>query len=96
MFEQTVQPKKRILTGDRPTGKLHLGHYVGTVANRVKLQHEYESYFIIADLHMLTTKNAPEQIAEIDQNARHLILDAISAGIDPPIVTGKQIGRAHV
>jgi len=87
MSEQTVQPKKRILTGDRPTGKLHLGHYVGTVANRVKLQHEYESYFIIADLHMLTTKNAPEQIAEIDQNARHLILDAISAGIDPTIVT---------
>ncbi|MFZ4825740.1 MAG: tryptophan--tRNA ligase [Phototrophicaceae bacterium] len=87
MSEQTEQPKKRILTGDRPTGKLHLGHYVGTVANRVKLQHEYESYFIIADLHMLTTKNAPEQIAEIDQNARHLILDAISAGIDPNIVT---------
>lgn len=87
MSEQTEQTKKRILTGDRPTGKLHLGHYVGTIANRVKLQHEYESYFIIADLHMLTTKNAPEQIAEIDQNARHLVLDAISAGIDPTIVT---------
>ena len=80
-------PQKRILTGDRPTGKLHLGHYVGTLANRVRLQHEYDSIFIIADLHMLTTKNAPEQIAEIDKNTRQLVLDAISAGIEPDKVT---------
>ncbi|RMG71447.1 MAG: tryptophan--tRNA ligase [Chloroflexi bacterium] len=79
--------KKRILTGDRPTGKLHLGHYVGTLKNRVKLQHDYESIFIIADLHMLTTKNSPEDIAKIDQNARDLVLDAISAGIEPDNVT---------
>lgn len=79
--------QKRILTGDRPTGKLHLGHYVGTVANRVKLQHEYDSIFIIADLHMLTTKNSAEQIAEIDKNATQLVLDAISAGIEPDNVT---------
>lgn len=82
-----TEQKKRILTGDRPTGKLHLGHYVGTLANRIRLQHEYESIFIIADLHMLTTKNTVEDIAEIDKNARHLVLDAISAGIDPEIVT---------
>ncbi len=49
---------RRMLTGDRPTGKLHVGHYVGSIANRVRLQHEYESFFIIADLHMLTTKNS--------------------------------------
>jgi tryptophanyl-tRNA synthetase len=79
--------KKRILTGDRPTGKLHLGHYVGTLQNRVRLQHEYESIFIIADLHMLTTKNSPENVAEVDTNARHLVLDAISAGIEPESVT---------
>lgn len=79
--------KKRILTGDRPTGKLHLGHYVGTLANRVRLQHEYESIFIIADLHMLTTKNTPEDIQKVDENARHLVLDAISAGIEPENVT---------
>ncbi len=79
--------RKRMLTGDRPTGKLHLGHYVGTLKNRVKFQHEYESFFIIADLHMLTTKNSPEQIAEVDKNARHLVLDAISAGIEPEHVT---------
>lgn len=82
-----TESKKRILTGDRPTGKLHLGHYVGTLANRIRLQHEYDSIFIIADLHMLTTKNAREHIEEIDQNARHLVLDAISAGIDPTICT---------
>jgi tryptophanyl-tRNA synthetase len=50
---------KRILTGDRPTGKLHLGHYVGSLKNRVKLQDEYETYIIIADLHALTTKTEP-------------------------------------
>ena len=82
-----TQPKKRILTGDRPTGKLHLGHYVGTLANRIRLQHEYDSIFLIADLHMLTTKNSIEDIAEVDKNARHLVLDAISAGIEPEHVT---------
>ena len=48
--------RKRILTGDRPTGKLHLGHYVGSLANRVRLQDEYECFFIVADLHTLTTR----------------------------------------
>ena len=75
--------RKTMLTGDRPTGKLHQGHYVGSLKNRVRFQHEYDSIFIIADLHMLTTKNAPEQIAEIDQNARDLVVDAIAAGIEP-------------
>ncbi len=79
--------KKRILTGDRPTGKLHLGHYVGTVANRIRLQHEYDSIFIIADLHMLTTRHNPEDIALVNENARHLVLDAVSAGIEPENVT---------
>ncbi|WP_372367953.1 tryptophan--tRNA ligase [Candidatus Uabimicrobium sp. HlEnr_7] len=75
--------RKRLLTGDRPTGKLHLGHYVGTIANRVKLQHQYECYFIIADLHMLTTKNTPEDINASCANACQVVLDAIAAGIDP-------------
>jgi tryptophanyl-tRNA synthetase len=79
--------KKRILTGDRPTGKLHLGHYVGTLANRIRLQYEYESFFIIADLHMLTTRNAPEDIAQSAQNIRDLILDSLAAGIDPAVAT---------
>lgn len=87
-----------MLTGDRPTGKAHLGHYVGTIANRVKYQYEYESIFLIADLHMLTTKNTPEDIAQADNNARDLVLDAISAGIEPENVTfylQSAIGEIH-
>ncbi len=75
--------RKRILTGDRPTGRLHLGHYVGSLRNRVRLQDEYECFFIIADLHMLTTKPGPEHIAEIADNARGLALDYLSVGINP-------------
>ena len=75
--------KKRILTGDRPTGKLHLGHYVGSLANRVKLQHEYECFFIIADLHTLTTKPEKESIEGIAENARQMVLDYLACGIDP-------------
>ena len=75
--------KKRILTGDRPTGKLHLGHYVGSLANRVQLQDQYECYFIIADLHMLTTKPGKEDIFALRNNIHEMILDYLAAGIDP-------------
>jgi len=75
--------KKRILTGDRPTGKLHLGHYVGSLANRVKLQEQYQCFFIIADLHTLTTKPEKESIAELAENARDMVLDYLACGIDP-------------
>ncbi len=73
--------KKRILTGDRPTGRLHLGHYVGSLRNRVKLQDECECFFIIADLHTLTTR--PERAGELKENIRQLVLDYLSIGIDP-------------
>jgi tryptophanyl-tRNA synthetase len=79
--------KKRILTGDRPTGKLHLGHYVGSLQNRVKLQDQYECFFIIADLHTLTTKPTKEEIAQVEQNIRDLVLDHLAVGIDPNKVT---------
>jgi tryptophanyl-tRNA synthetase len=75
--------RRRILTGDRPTGRMHLGHYVGSLRNRVRLQDEYECFFIIADLHMLTTKNSPQDIAAIADNARGMVLDYLSVGIDP-------------
>jgi len=75
--------KLRILTGDRPTGKLHLGHYVGTLANRVKLQDQYECFFLVADLHMLTTRVEPELLAETGQNIHDIVLDNLSVGIDP-------------
>lgn len=79
--------KRRILTGDRPTGRMHLGHYVGSLRNRVRLQHEYECYFIIADLHMLTTKNSREDIEQVADNARGMVLDYLGAGIDPRVST---------
>lgn len=75
--------KKRMLTGDRPTGKLHLGHYVGSLANRVRLQEEYESYFIIADLHTLTTKPDKESILKIRENIHEMVLDYLACGLDP-------------
>lgn len=75
--------KKRILTGDRPTGKLHLGHYVGSLKNRVKLQDQYECYFIIADLHTLTTKPQKEHIMEMRNHIRETVLDYLACGVDP-------------
>ena len=73
--------RKRILTGDRPTGDLHLGHYVGSLANRVRLQDEYECFFIIADYHALTT--AYDRSAEVQGNIRSLVLDYLSVGMNP-------------
>jgi len=73
--------KGRVLTGDRPTGNLHLGHYVGTLQNRVRLQDEYECFFLIADYHVLTTRL--QDLKEIEQNIRDVLLDNLSAGIDP-------------
>ena len=75
--------RKRILTGDRPTGQLHLGHLVGSIQNRVRLQDEYECFFIVADLHTLTTRPEKEAIAEIRDNVRQLVLDYLASGIDP-------------
>jgi tryptophanyl-tRNA synthetase len=79
--------KKRLLTGDRPTGKMHLGHLVGSIYNRIRLQDEYETFILVADLHMLTTKNEPQHIGEIDANAHDMVLDQIAAGLDPEKVT---------
>lgn len=75
--------RKRILTGDRPTGKLHLGHYVGSLANRVRLQDSYEVFLLVADYHMLTTRSGKEYIDEVARNGRELVLDYLSVGIDP-------------
>ncbi len=75
--------KGRILTGDRPTGKMHLGHYVGSLANRIRLQSTYDCYFIVADLHTLTTKPEREFILNLGQNVHDCVLDYLSVGIDP-------------
>ena len=77
----TPAGKKRLLTGDRPTGRLHVGHYVGSLENRVRLQDEYECFFLIADYHVLTT--GIDRTHEIAQNIQDLLLDYLSVGIDP-------------
>ncbi|MGM0439707.1 MAG: tryptophan--tRNA ligase [Chlamydiota bacterium] len=76
-------PQKKILTGDRPTGKLHLGHYIGSIKNRVALQDNYDCYFFIADLHMLTTKPQKENILAMRENIKDMVLDYLACGIDP-------------
>jgi tryptophanyl-tRNA synthetase len=75
--------KKRILTGDRPTGQLHLGHYVGSLKNRVALQEQYECYFIVADLHTLTTQPEKDSIMKIESNVQQLLMDYFAVGVDP-------------
>lgn len=77
-----TEERKRILTGDRPTGRMHLGHYVGSIKNRVDLQNSYDTYIIIADLHMLTTKPEKEHILQARENIREMVLDYLACGID--------------
>lgn len=76
---------KRILTGDRPTGKLHLGHYLGSLANRVKLQNEYETYIMLADVQALT--DYYENPQKIKESIKEVVLDYLSVGIDPKVAT---------
>ncbi len=76
------QEIKRVLTGDRPTGKLHLGHYLGSIKNRLKMQKEYECFFIIADLHTLTTKHEKKDLKELKTNIKEIVIDYLSCGVD--------------
>jgi tryptophanyl-tRNA synthetase len=73
--------KKRILTGDRPTGPLHLGHYVGSLKNRVRLQEACDCYFIVADYQFLT--DHLRQTEQIEDNINQMVLDWLSVGLDP-------------
>jgi tryptophanyl-tRNA synthetase len=74
-------PRPRVLSGMRPTGKLHLGNYMGALANWVKLQDKYECYFFIADLHALTTDYA--DTSGVAPNTMEVALDFLAAGLDP-------------
>lgn len=77
--------RKRILTGDRPTGKMHLGHYVGSLKNRVKLQDSYDQFVMIADVQALTDNfENPQKVAD---NIKELLLDYLAVGIDPKKTT---------
>lgn len=73
--------KKRIMSGMRPTGKLHLGHYLGVIDNWVKLQNEYECYYQVADWHALTTKY--DNTEDLKQNVIDIVSDWLACGIDP-------------
>jgi tryptophanyl-tRNA synthetase len=73
--------KSRVLSGMRPTGRLHLGNYMGALYNWVRLQDQYDCYFFIADLHALTTDYADP--SRVRQNTMEIALDFLSAGLDP-------------
>jgi tryptophanyl-tRNA synthetase len=77
--------KKRILTGDRPTGKMHLGHFVGSLKNRVKLQDSYDQFVMIADVQALTDNF--EDSEKVRNNVKEVLLDYLSVGIDPTKTT---------
>ncbi len=74
-------PKKRLMSGMRPTGKLHIGHYLGALGNWKKLQDEYDCFYSIVDWHALTT--GYRQTEEIPDNIREMLLDWLSCGINP-------------
>lgn len=80
-----MNDKKILVTGDRPTGRLHLGHLVGSLQNRVKYQNKYECFFLVADLHMLTTHY--DKVSEVENNTIQMTLDWLSVGMDPEIST---------
>ena len=81
MPDSSTDKKKRVLSGMRPTGKLHLGNYMGALYNWVRLQSQYECYFFIADWHALTTDYADP--SQVEQNVKDVALDWLGAGLDP-------------
>lgn len=87
IFLDDVVPdkSKRILTGDRPTGNMHIGHYFGSLLSRVDLQDKFDTYILIADVQALTDNfNNPEKVRK---NVNEILLDQLSVGIDPDKAT---------
>jgi len=78
---------KRILTGDTPTGKLHLGHYVGSLENRMKLQSELETFIVIADMHSFAYPKYANDPESVSKAAHDVLLDNLAVGLDPEKVT---------
>lgn len=77
-----MSDKRHILvTGDRPTGRLHIGHLVGSLENRIKFQDRYNCFFLVADLHMLTTHF--DKVKEVEESTIQMVLDWLSVGMDP-------------
>ncbi len=80
-----VVTERRVLSGMRPTGRLHLGHYRGVLQNWVHLQHEYECFFFVADWHALTTHYDDPRL--IESNVWEMVIDWLAAGINPGSAT---------
>jgi tryptophanyl-tRNA synthetase len=76
-----IEAQKRVLSGMRPTGRLHLGHYHGVLKNWIQLQHEYDCMFFVADWHALTTHY--EEPAVIQENVWQMVIDWLAAGVNP-------------
>jgi tryptophanyl-tRNA synthetase len=77
--------KQRILTGDTPTGRLHIGHYVGSLENRVRLQHTHDCFVLVANVHAFTTR--ADQPADIRRDTLELVRDGLAVGLDPTKMT---------
>ena len=76
-----IEAQKRVLSGMRPTGRLHLGHYHGVLKNWIQLQHEYDCFFFVADWHALTTHY--EDPGEIEDHVWQMVIDWLAAGVNP-------------
>jgi len=85
MITKSGQPP-RVVSGMRPTGRLHLGHYHGVLKNWIELQHEYDCYFFVADWHALTT-HYEEDSSTISDNVWEMVIDWLSVGVDPSRAT---------
>ncbi len=83
----TDERRPRVLTGDRPTGPLHLGHLVGSLRARVAMQDEHTSFVLIADLHALATRSDRDSIERMHEHVRSIVADLLAAGIDPDETT---------
>ena len=83
--EPQLARRETILTGDRPTGPLHLGHYVGSLRNRVRLQHAHDQTILVADLQALTDNSG--RAADVRGAVREVVLDYLAVGIDPGVTT---------
>ena len=87
-----METKKRILTGDRTTGKLHIGHYVGSLQSRVKLQEQYDTFILLADVQALTTHFENPDL--IGSSIYDVAIDNLSVGLDPNKIT--MLLQSHV
>ena len=76
-----MKKKPRLVSGDTPTGRLHLGHWVGSVENRVQMQNDYDCFFFAANVHAFTTRM--DKPADIHQSVIDIIIDYLAVGIDP-------------